>query len=131
MKIGLDLDFTISELPQFFAILSKALIAEGHEVHIITYREKFDTGNTIIELNDYGIAYTQLHIPDHNNTLTMEAWKAEIAKIGLDLMIDDSPEVLHAMPPNVKRLWMCDPQVFNLKTCIMAMRAEMRMDTIK
>ena len=36
MKIGIDLDETISDGPEFSAILSAALVAAGHEVHVVT-----------------------------------------------------------------------------------------------
>jgi hypothetical protein len=121
MKVGLDLDFTITEIPEFFSILSEALIKKKHEVHIITYRD--EVLETTQLLRDLGISYTKLWLP--GETDDMSQWKARIASdIGLDVMIDDAPEILNKMPNTVKRMWMCDPDIFNLGTCIKAMRQE-------
>lgn len=39
MNVGLDIDGTITENPQFFALLSRVLRAAGHKVHIVSYRD--------------------------------------------------------------------------------------------
>ncbi len=103
MKIGLDLDETITEFPAFFALLAGALIDAGHQVHVITYRSPEPDGDnpaTREELDGLGIRYTELHLPDGISDAPQ--WKARVASaVGLDLMIDDSPEVLAAMPAGV------------------------------
>ena len=38
MKIGVDLDATITAYPEFFSVLTKAMAQAGHEIHIITNR---------------------------------------------------------------------------------------------
>ena len=61
----------------------------------------------------------------------MGEWKGNLAlELKLDLMIDDSPEVLSEMPANTKRLWLCDSSLFNLNTCIKAMRNELQEKSI-
>jgi hypothetical protein len=61
----------------------------------------------------------------------MVEWKVKkIMELGIDLMIDDCPEVLSALPPHIKRLWMADPEVFNLKSCVTALKADNRIKTI-
>ncbi len=40
MKAALDIDGTITERPEFFAVLSRALRAAGHRVLILTYRDR-------------------------------------------------------------------------------------------
>jgi len=38
MKIGVDLDATITAYPEFFGVFTKAIAEAGHEIHIITNR---------------------------------------------------------------------------------------------
>lgn len=119
-KVGIDIDFTITEMPEFFALLTASLLKNGSEVHVISYRE--DEKETIQELKQLNIKYTQLHLPRGDQE--MVSWKSNLAaELDLDLMIEDSPEVLAAMPLKTKRLWLCDPEVFDLDLCISAMRA--------
>ena len=57
MKFVLDVDGVITEAPRLFAVLSRALRASGHEVHIVSdFDEKF-RDQRIGELKDYGIEY--------------------------------------------------------------------------
>lgn len=119
MKIGLDLDNTISEIPLMFSILSRGLIAEGHEVHVITYRT--DREQIARELQDYKVGFTAIHIPEEHplGGGPIPLWKAAVAKdLGLHVMFEDSPENLSAMPEGIKRVWICDPEFFDLGKCI-------------
>jgi hypothetical protein len=69
-------------------------------------------------------------VPDGD--LSCEEWKSQMAaQLDLDLMIDDAPEVLNAMPTKTKRLWLCDPAIFNLESCISAMKADTRIGVIR
>lgn len=130
MRIGIDLDFTITEMPELFSIFSKALLVAGHEVHIITYR--CDDGTTHDELKKLGIAHTKVHIPPNHSKLNAPEWKSKLAtEYRLDVMFDDSPENLAAMPPQVKRFWLCDPEVYSLRVCIQALRNESKLPTIQ
>ncbi len=126
MIIGLDLDHTISDVPELFAVLSVALIVQGHEVHVITFREPTEDDATRQELSSLGIACTSVHLPgpdDHDPP----TWKARVAEeLGLDAMFEDSPEVLAAMPTGVRRFWLADPEVFNLDVCVGALRKAMQ-----
>jgi hypothetical protein len=123
MIIGLDLDNTISDLPEFFSVVAAALVDAGHEVHIITYREPGTDAGVRSELEQLGMRYTRLHLP--RRSCSAPEWKAELAAdLGLDLMIEDSPEVLARMPDAVQRLWVCDPEVFDLDLCVRALRAD-------
>ncbi len=128
MIVGIDLDYTISDMPEFFSVLAAALVDSGHEVHVITFREIGTEDSVRAELREYGLRYTQVHLP--RSPCLAPKWKAQLAvELGLDLMIEDSPEVLSEMPDSVKRLWLCDSSVFNLATCVQALRAEL--DTTK
>lgn len=113
MRIGLDLDETISALPAFFSVISQALVAAGHEVHVITYREPGTEDGVRAELAGHGIAFTDVHLPARGDLPA--PWKASVAgRLGLELMFEDSPENLAAMPPGVGRMWLVDPEVFDL-----------------
>ena len=104
MNIGIDIDGCISENPQFFALLSASLKSAGHTVHVVTYRDIRSIEETKQELKSWKISYDALHLPE--NDLGMGEWKGEIAEaMNLDMMIDDSLEVLAAMPSKVLRMW--------------------------
>ena len=128
MKIGIDIDGTITEARQFFSFLTHVLLESGHEVHIISYRE--DTREQIRqELKVYNVRYTDIHLPQPNDA--MDVWKGKLAeKLDLDIMFDDSPEVLDKMPLKVKRFWMCNPEVINMQHVITGLRAGMRIGVI-
>jgi hypothetical protein len=114
MNIGIDIDGTISESPQFFALLSRVLRAAGHQVHIITYRDPSpqSVAETKQELASWKIAYDALHIPDDGLSIGMGEWKRDVANAtNLDIMIDDSLEVLAAMPKKVLRFWVVPEDV--------------------
>jgi hypothetical protein len=124
MIVGVDLDDTISELPEFFSVLTAALVDAGHEVHVITYRQIGTDDAVRAELAALGLRYTALHLP--RTACSPPEWKAALAaELGIDLMIEDSPEVLARMPSGVRRLWLCDPEVFSLDVCIGALRGRM------
>lgn len=117
MRIGLDLDDTITALPEWFSVVTKALVAAGHEVHVITYRSPGTEAEVQVELAELGIEYTGLHLPTAGEL--PPAWKSRVAgELELDLMIEDSPEVLVRMPKGTARMWLCDPEVFDLARCI-------------
>ena len=114
MKYGIDIDGTISFLPEFFALLTKALIDNGHEVHIITYRSKSNRFDTMKDLENWSISYTELHMAGYSDS-PMHLWKASLAeKLNIDVMFDDSIEIIAAMPKKVKRLWIHDPDIIDL-----------------
>ncbi len=121
--IGIDLDDTITEMPEFFSALTAVLYYKPNvKIHIITYRDQEDRADTIKELTKYGIHYHELHLPRQQDECA-EEWKSELAtKLGIQLMIDDSPEVLAEMPKGTKRMWLADSEVFNLRTCVHAMK---------
>ncbi len=123
MIIGIDLDDTISALPELFSLLTSALIDAGHEVHVITYRAPGTEDWVRTELAELGIRYTGLHLPTGPGPAP--EWKARVvAELGVELMIEDSPEVLARMPVGVQRLWVCDRELFDLDVCIRALNEE-------
>ena len=120
MRIGINLDETITALPAWFSLLSKAVVSSGHEIHVITSREPGTESEIKAELARYGIQYTDLHVP--TGSVDPATWKSTLAgELSLDLMIEDSPEVLAKMPATTARLWLCDQAVFDLNVCVQAM----------
>ena len=114
MNIGLDIDGTISESPEFFALLSASLKAAGNKVHIISYRDPSPKSvvETKQELKSWKIAYDALHIPDDDIRIGMGEWKRSVAeRLNLNIMIDDALEVLAAMPKGVLRFWVVPEEV--------------------
>ena len=57
LKIGVDLDGTISEYPEFFRLFTRAMAEAGCEVYIITDRTPGTETEVRSELQKYGIAY--------------------------------------------------------------------------
>ncbi len=91
LKIGLDIDGTITDYPAFFAIISKI---DQFEIHIITGRGEDDRQSTIEELAQYGVRYDYLHFVDVN-------WhgKGQICKdYNIDFMFDDMDEYINNIP---------------------------------
>lgn len=58
MKIGLDIHGVIDENKKFFSELTQLLVANGHEIHVITGPRL--TTRLVEELTEFGIAYTHL-----------------------------------------------------------------------
>lgn len=106
IKIGLDIHGVIDSKPEFFAELSRSLVAAGHEIHIITGPPLSAVRD---ELQKYGIEYTHsFSIVEHHVALGTDIrwdekghghldpylWdktKAEYCqRVGIDLHLDDS-----------------------------------------
>lgn len=119
MNIGIDLDYTISEMPEFFSILTVALRKTDHKVYIVSFRDKAILESSIEEVRGYGISFDGIYHPEDSETLTQ--FKTRMAgELNLDVFIDDMPEAFVEMPPNVKRLWLCDPEIYNMRDIITA-----------
>ena len=86
IKIGLDIDGTITEHPEFFAALSQS---EKFEVHVITGRGAEDIKDTTAELTALGIRWDKIHHADN--------WedKGRVCKeLGIEVMFDDQDEYI-------------------------------------
>jgi hypothetical protein len=95
MVVAFDIDDTISRHPQFFSFLTQALVAAGHEVLIITFRQ--ERSETESDLRDWGIAWTKLVTSTLQACLAegVDEWKAsECRKAGVDVFFEDDPDVL-------------------------------------
>lgn len=61
MKILLDIDETITECPEFFSAFSKAMLKDGHEIHVVTARDgSYYKDLTEKQLKEWDIPYTVL-----------------------------------------------------------------------
>lgn len=117
MNVGIDLDFTITELPEFFSILTRAVREAGHKVYVVSFRDKDGLEASAREARDHGISFDGIFHPEDNEGLTV--FKARVAKeFEIDIFIDDMPEAFLEMPGEVKRLWLCDPTVYGLKRMV-------------
>lgn len=109
MKLGLDIDGTISASPAFFVFLARAWVAAGGEVHIVSARTEQDREVTIDQLRAWGFRGHTLHLYPHPyNYADIEelqkhfqghaAWKAEVCRAeGIHTLIDDDPRNLIAV----------------------------------
>lgn len=93
IKIGLDMDGTITDFPDFFAALSKS---DQFEIHVITGRGPEHEAVTIQELEKFGVRFDKLHLVD-------ATWKmkGEICKnLGIQIMFDDMDEFIKHISPD-------------------------------
>ncbi len=93
MKVGLDIDGTILENPEFFAALSQS---ETLEIAIITGRDIIDHDETVKELDELGIKYDDIHYA--------EDWedKGRLCKeLGIQIMFDDQDEYIEHISPDI------------------------------
>jgi hypothetical protein len=120
MNVGIDIDATITETPEIFALLSHALREAGHRVYVVSFRDQDGLDESRAEVDKYGISYDDIfHPQDHED---IPQFKARMAReLELDIFFDDMPEAFTQMPPKVKRFWLCDPEVYDLKRMIDAL----------
>lgn len=115
MVIGLDIDGTINRHPKFFAFLSQMLLAAGHEVIVITFRE--DRKSASDDLTAWGIHYSTLvtwSFQD-NRDEDMYSWKGRIcADRKVEILFDDDPQVLCQLGPKVLGLMVVDHESHDL-----------------
>jgi hypothetical protein len=99
MRIGIDIDGTITRSPKFFAILSAALVSAGHHVVVVTYR--LDRELTENELNEYGVQYHEMIMPssyDHE----IADWKINAyGELELDIVFEDMLEVVNGLSSSI------------------------------
>lgn len=93
MKIGLDIDGTITEYSGFFADLARV---NDFQIYVITGRDPLDHQETLAELQRYDIR--------HNGVYYAENWedKARLCQdLGIRIMFDDQDEYIEHMPPDI------------------------------
>lgn len=110
MKFGFDLDNTISDAPEFFALLSCAAIAAGNEIHIITAREPGDVMRKMVEseLLKYGVKWTHIEITSDKHDYILSQ--------GITVYFDDTDEFFHKLPPEITIFKIREPGNFCFDT---------------
>lgn len=93
MRIGVDLDATISAYPSFFKVFTRAMAAAGCRIYIITDRPGGSEELVSAELADYGITYDVLKITSEKARFIM----AE----GIEVMFDDMDRYFADLPEQV------------------------------
>jgi uncharacterized HAD superfamily protein len=96
VKIALDIDGTISDHPAFFAFLSAALRAAGHQILILTYRDPEKTDATRKQLSDWGILFDELVIAE-----SLTAKGSLCVAYGVDIFFDDQDECIVNVPEHI------------------------------
>ena len=115
MVVAFDIDDTITRHPKFFSLLTKALVAAGHDVIIITYREDREPTNKA--LAEWDIAYTKLVTSRTNDLLSHgpDEWKAEICRqFSVEIIFEDMHEVIQHIDKSVVTFMLVDPEKHRL-----------------
>jgi hypothetical protein len=93
LKIGVDLDGTISEYPQFFKLFTKAMAEAGCKIYVITDRLPGTQRLVAAELAEYGITYDVLKVTSNK--------AGYILKEGIDVLFDDMDRYFWELPEEV------------------------------
>jgi uncharacterized HAD superfamily protein len=96
MKVALDIDGTISEHPEFFAVLSSALRAAGHQVLVLTYRDPNRVEAAKAQLAGWRVEFDELVIAD-----SLESKGQLCPAHGVDIFFDDQDECIAAVPEHI------------------------------
>ena len=92
-KIGIDLDGTISEYPEFFKLLSRAMARAGCKIYVVTDRMPGTETAVAHELERYDITY---------HVIKITAQKAKyILREGISILFDDVDEYFLDLPEEV------------------------------
>jgi len=83
MIFAFDMDDTVTAMPEFFAVLAKALRADGHKIYIITARDEILTTQTEQFLSDQGIEYDGVYFTYDKQVVARN--------LGVDFAFDDMP----------------------------------------
>ena len=96
MKVALDIDGTISEHPELFALLSASLRAAGHTVVVLTYRDPERAEHTRTQLAGWRISFDELVFAGSLSG------KGELCRHhAIDVFIDDQDECIVGVPESV------------------------------
>ena len=108
MRLGLDIDGTITADPVFFRERTSAVIKNGGEVHVVSSRSPEARLETVTELSELGIRYSTLHLLPHISAAQWLCPHRELdwyqkhmwlkvayaLEYRLDCFVDDDPKVL-------------------------------------
>ncbi|MHC4617790.1 MAG: hypothetical protein ACYTEQ_08550 [Planctomycetota bacterium] len=92
-KIGVDLDGTISEYPQFFKLFTKAMAHAGCKIYVITDRPPGTETHIRQELQNYGITYDAIKITSDKAGF--------IEDEGITVLFDDMDRYFRHLPERV------------------------------
>ena len=95
MIVRFDIDDTITLHPEFFSLISHALINAGHKVIIITIREDQQTAENDLKL--WNVVYNKLVTSTLESCLVhgVNEWKAGVCRQNnVDIFFDDDPHVI-------------------------------------
>lgn len=93
LKIGVDLDGTISEYPEFFRLFTRAMAEAGCKIYVITDRMPGTEANVVVELEKHGITY-------HVMKITAEK-AGYISSEGIEVLFDDVDDYFLELPEEV------------------------------
>ena len=108
LKIGIDLDETITYCKPFFSMMTNAM-KDMVEIHIITNREQTSENEAVIrkELGELGIAY-------HHLAVTGDKAKYILEK-GITVLFDDTDEYFLELPESVTVFKIREPWNFDFE----------------
>ena len=89
MRIGLDLDGLLDELPEFFALLTAAFRGQGHFIAVLTYRDSDSRQRTEAQLAGWGVQFDELHF-----ARSLRDKGRLCRELGIDVYFDDQDECL-------------------------------------
>jgi len=92
-KIGIDLDGTISEYPEFFKQFTKAMAEAGCKIYIVTDREPGTEAQVKAELKNYGITYHVIKITGDKTSYILTQ--------NIDVLFDDVDNYFVDLPEKV------------------------------
>lgn len=93
LKIGVDLDGTISEYPEFFRLFTRVMAEAGCKIYVITDRMPGTEANVAVELEKHGITY-------HVMKITAEK-AGYISSEGIEVLFDDVDDYFLELPEEV------------------------------
>ncbi len=108
MRLGIDIDGTITADPLFFRARASAILKGGGEVHVVSSRSPEARVETEAELREYGVRYSTLHLLPHISDAQQLCPHIELdwyqrhmwlkvayaLEYQLDCFVDDDPKVL-------------------------------------
>lgn len=93
LKIGVDLDGTISEYPEFFRVFTRAMATAGCRIHVITDRPPGTERQVGRELGEYGITYDVVKITSDKAGYILDE--------GIGVLFDDMDRYFRELPADV------------------------------
>jgi hypothetical protein len=93
LKIGVDLDGTISEYPQFFRLFTKAMADAGCKIYVITDRMPGTEREVCRQLDGYGITYHTIKITSDKAGFILDE--------GINVLFDDMDRYFRELPEEV------------------------------